>query len=292
MNVPTDKRDLLDLAGKRLASEPVDYARRMSAIRSENRKGVPWQPAGVLIPLCFKNTARPGTPAREEFVVQLIRRSSAVAQAGDLSGPGGMLNPRLDGILRIPLLLGMTPVLRGFPRNSAKTRGSEEFAAIGLFLANALREAWEEIRLNPLNVEFLGPLPFRNLILFTKTIFPVLGYVKKDAPFRLNEEVDRVVEIPLSAFFREEHYGTYCINDNVNGSKSFFETPCLIWTSPDGEEDVLWGVTLQIVMDFLAIVLDFKPPGMGGSRLVTRTLSQAYLRGNGRREAGRPGHSR
>lgn len=290
--IPSDKAELLDLARKRLASEPVNYARRMSAIRSQNRRGTQWQPAGVLIPLCFKNTAPAGAPPREEFVVQFIRRSPAVAQGGDLSGPGGMLSPRLDGILRIPLLLGMTPVLRGFPRHSARARGSEEFAAIGLFLANALREAWEEIRLNPWNVECLGPLPFRDLILFARTIFPVLGHVKKDAPHRLNEEVDRVVEIPLAAFFREDTYGTYRISDIANGSPSHFETPCLIWTSPDGVEDVLWGVTLQIIMDFLAIVFDFKPVGMGGSRLVTRTLSPAYLQGDGTREAGRSGRPR
>lgn len=287
-----DKEGLLGLARERLAARSVDYARQMSVIRSCNRKGTPWQPAGVLIPLCFKNTARTAAPPRKEFVVQLIRRSPAVAQGGDLSGPGGMLSPRLDGILRLPLLMGITPVLRGFPRDSAKARGPAEFAAIALFLANALREAWEEIRLNPWNVECLGPLPFRDLILFTRTIFPVLGHVKKETLFRLNEEVDRVVEIPLAAFFREDTYGTYRISDNANGSPSHFETPCLIWKSPDGVEDVLWGVTLQIIMDFLAIVFDFKPVGMGGSRLVTRTLSPAYLQGNGTREAGRSGRPR
>lgn len=288
----SNKEGLLDLIRERLAARPVNYARQMSVIDSYNRKGAPWQPAGVLIPLCFKKPKEPGDPDRGEFVLQLIRRSSAVAQGGDLSGPGGMLSSRLDGILRFPLLLGATPVLRGFPRYRAKARGSEEFAAIGLFLANALREAWEEIRLNPWNVEFLGPLPFRDLLLFTRTIFPVLGHVKKDTLFRPNEEVDRVVEIPLAAFFKEEHYGTYRISDNANGLPSLFETPCLIWKSPEGVEDVLWGVTLQIVTDFLAIVFDFKPAGMGRSRLITRTLSPTYLQGNGTREAGRSGRPR
>ncbi|MDD5475619.1 MAG: CoA pyrophosphatase [Syntrophales bacterium] len=278
-----DKELVLKLIRERLGATPVNYARQMAAIRSHNRDGktLPWKPAGVILPLCFKETDEGFTPQPGGFVFQFIRRSSSVSQGGDISGPGGMLSPRLDRLLRLPLMMGITPILRGLPKTLAKKRGKEEFAAIGLFLANALREAWEEIRLNPCNVEFLGPLPFRNLVLFTRTIFPLVGHVKKDYTFRPNHEVERVVEIPLAAFFREEFHGTCRINDSANGSASIFETPCIIWKGKDGLEDVLWGATLYIVINFLEIVFDFRFREMCGKRLITRTLDQDYLKGNG-----------
>ncbi len=214
LSILSDKEKLPALAKTKLAGISVNFARQMAVIESRRNSGKPWQPAGVLIPICFKEQLPGQGGSKGGFVVQLIRRSSKVAQGGDISGPGGMLSPRLDRLFRLPLAWGMTSILRGPARASAKNKGAEEYDATALFLANALRESWEELRLNPCNVDFLGPLPFHDLIMFTRTIFPLVGLVKKDQTYRPNSEVDRVVEIPLSAFFDEGHYATYCVNNS------------------------------------------------------------------------------
>ena len=276
-----ERTTLPDLVRIKLSDLPVHYARQMDVISSHNSKGKSWQPAGVLIPLCFNEEILNSSGKQGGFVIQFIRRSATVAQGGDLSGPGGMLNPRMDFLLKLPLAWGMTPVLRGSSKAVLRHRGTDEFNAITLFLANALRESWEELRLNPFNVKFLGALPFQNLILFTRTIFPLVGLVEKQQSYRPNHEVDRVVEIPLSAFFDKASYATYCVNNHHRPQDREFETLCLPWRNPDGEEDILWGATLRIIMDFLRIVFNFTPPDTIAGRVITTTLPEGYMKGNG-----------
>ena len=52
-----------------------------------------------------------------------------------------------------------------------------EVAPLALFLAVALRETWEEMGLNPLNIKFLGMLPEQGLIVFDRSIFPMVGWL-------------------------------------------------------------------------------------------------------------------
>ena len=71
------------------------------------------------------------------------------------------------------LKTGIIPtVMRGMKSNSSQSRDKETASLIHLFLTTALREAWEEIGLNPFNIKFLGALPSYSLTLFARTIFP------------------------------------------------------------------------------------------------------------------------
>ena len=54
------------------------------------------------------------------------------------------------------LKTGMIPTVRGHNLNSNQFKDKETASLIRLFLITALREAWEEIGLNPFNVIFLG----------------------------------------------------------------------------------------------------------------------------------------
>ncbi len=96
-------------------------------------------------------------------------------QPGDLSCGGHA--PR--GYRRcIPLasLFRRHAVIQGRPRELSRLRGPLEYRLICLFLANALRETWEELGLNPMRIRFLGPLPTYSLILFRRTIFPLMAW--------------------------------------------------------------------------------------------------------------------
>lgn len=108
----------------------------------------------------------------------------------------------------------------------------------------ALREAEEEIGINPGNVRVLGRLS--NLITITYfRVTPVVGVVKWPAVFRVGEhEVARIFTIPLA-----------WLADSTNRWE--FEMPgrtrSLIAYHPyDGE--LLWGATARMTVDFLKVL--------------------------------------
>jgi hypothetical protein len=175
--------------------------------------------------------------------------------------------------------------MQGKARSLARAKGVKTLNHISLFLANALREAWEEIRVNPLNVQFLGALPSRELYVFSRIIFPVVGLVRRDWTFQPNREVERIVEIPLKALFEKENYGTLTVEvetplpfrQHVEQIRDF---PCFLFTPPGGSEEILWGATMFIIMNFLEIVFGLKVPEKISSRVVRKSLRADYATGN------------
>lgn len=269
--------DLPSRITETLGTAHLDYPERFSAIRAGRKEGA--QAAGVLV--LFRM-------AGDVPFLQLIKRSATVAQPGDLSCPGGMLHGAADVAFRSLLCSGAMPVIQGRPMELSRLRGPLEHRLICLFLANAIRETWEEVGLNPLRVRFLGPLPTYSLILFRRTIFPLAGMVTAPWTFRPNREVARVVEIPLASFFTDESYGRYVVTyTEVSGSQEEVcqDFPCLIHREPDGSEEILWGATFHIIMRMLKIVFDFDLPDWRKGRPIERSLRADYL--TGQRTSGR-----
>jgi 8-oxo-dGTP pyrophosphatase MutT (NUDIX family) len=266
---------------ERLGSVSIDYEERVGFIRSKNGSADRWLAAGVILLLHYHE----GTGQEGGFVLQLIKRSSVVPQPGDISCPGGMLHPVADRLLRHLISSGLTPILQGKARSLARAKGVKTLDHISLFLTNALREAWEEIRVNPLNVRFLGALPSRELYVFSRIIFPVVGLVRRDWTFQPNREVERVIEIPLKALFDRNRYGTLTVEiestlpfrHEVEPVRNF---PCFLYAPPGGREEVLWGATMSIVMNFLEIVFGFTLPEENSNRVVRKSLRPDYATGN------------
>ncbi|HOX95688.1 MAG TPA: hypothetical protein PKV09_12940, partial [Syntrophales bacterium] len=229
-------------------------------------------------------TARTAEPG--EFVFQLTKRSVSVPQPGDLSCPGGMLHPPIDALLSPLVSTGLTSIMQGKPLTYAKSRPPDTFRALSLFLTNALRESWEEVRLNPLNVRFLGALPSTDLIVFRRSIFPLVGFVKREWTCRPNWEVEKVVEIPLRDFFLAENYGTVAVETFVpmrGPVERLRDFPCLIHHDRTGSREILWGATMNILMDFIRTVFDFNPPQNGSAGVVTKRLFENYITGETRK---------
>ena len=266
---------------ERLGSVSIDYEERVEFIRSKNGSADRWLAAGVILLLHYHE----GTGKEGGFVLQLIKRSSVVPQPGDISCPGGMVHPVADRLLRHLISSGLAPIMQGKARSLARAKGVKTLEHISLFLTNALREAWEEIRVNPLNVQFLGSLPSRELYVFSRIIFPVVGLVRRDWTFQPNREVERVIEIPLKALFDRNRYGTLTVEiestlpfrHEVEPVRNF---PCFLYTPPGGREEVLWGATMSIVMNFLEIVFGFTLPEKNSNRVVRKSLRPDYATGN------------
>ena len=149
-----------------------------------------------------------------------------------------------------------------------------------LLLGNALRESWEELRLSPFNVEFLGPLPAYRLHHRAWIIFPLVGRVKHSWQPKLNWEVEKIVSIPLEDFFYPENHAVYSLDVPESlvdqGIPDPWEFPCLVHTDDDGEE-ILWGATFEIIRTFFQRVFGFSFPVSDQPRVIRRPLVPNYL---------------
>ncbi|MFB3924739.1 MAG: hypothetical protein ACE14T_01675 [Syntrophales bacterium] len=264
----------------KLGNTPIDFCEKIDSIYREENGDKKWRAAGVLLPLSFKPQS--GAGGKKEFFLHLIKRSREVTQAGDLSCPGGMLNTHLDQLLRPLIAYGLLPVLKGDALRYARNRGEDSFRNITLFLANALRESWEEVGINPFHVRFLGALPCRNLVLFTRTIFPLVGFVK-EWHIRPNWEVEKIVAIPVRSFFDKGNYALYSVEvaDSLSNrveTTSYFQ--CFVHREENGDEEILWGATFYIVESFLKIAFGFDMPAPSPERILKKTLHPVYLTGN------------
>jgi 8-oxo-dGTP pyrophosphatase MutT (NUDIX family) len=267
----------------KLGPLPVDFAEKLDFIHSTQHTSERYSAAGVLLLLHFRKDPASHMSGQGEYCFQLIKRSARISQPGDLSCPGGMLAPFLDAVLKPVIARGLIPVVDGTAKAYIRQRPADTVDALMLLLTSAVREAWEEIRLSPFNIEFLGPLPCHSLILFRRTIFPMVVMVKNTPSYRLNHEVDRIVEIPLKAFFQKENYARYQIKaeDSMRrGDQASWEFPCFIQREGKNGQDVLWGATFHIILHFLETLFDFALPDIRSNPVLSRTLQQSYLTGN------------
>jgi 8-oxo-dGTP pyrophosphatase MutT (NUDIX family) len=229
---------------------------------------------------------RPGSSGME---LLLTRRSRQVRQPGDLCCPGGAPEPVLDGAAARLLLLPGSPLTR-WPwwRRWRRDTGAGG-RVLAHFMATALRECFEEIRLRPLGTRFLGMLPPQELVLFKRAIYPVVCWVPRQRRFRPNWEVDAMVSIPVSRLLTAEGYVCYRLRFDAGVRHPTAGAAAKDFTGfryADGTDDteILWGATFRMAMDYLRIVHGFTPPPAAALPVVTRTIGSDYLTGNGPQE--------
>ena len=214
----------------------------------------------------------------------LNKRSVRVRQPGDLCCPGGGIEPRLDRIAAHLLRLPLSP-LHQWPCYRAWRRHAPQRAArLRLLLAAALREGVEEMRLNPLGVRFLGALPPERLVMFKRTIAPLVGWVRRQRQFRPNWEVERIVRIPLRHLLVPEGYIALRLQlvpgGSGGGGGDTQAFPAFRFRSR-GRTEILWGATYRIAMQFLERVFGFRPPSPSRGPVVEKRLTAEYLTGKG-----------
>lgn len=235
--------------------------------------------SAVLLPL---GRGGSGAGSAGEICLILNQRSGRVRQAGDLCYPGGSVFPRFDFTCARLLGLPLGPLGRWPQWKKWRRERRFESRWLALYFATALREAFEEMRLNPLRVKFLGPLPHHRLVLFRRLIFPLAVWVSGRQRFKPNWEVARVVSIPLRRLLEPEHYIRYRLTlpagaSPVSGDPTR-EVPAFRFQSAAGP-DILWGATYRITMSFLQVVFGFAPPDMERLPRINGHLSRSYLTG-------------
>lgn len=110
--------------------------------------------------------------------------------------------------------------------------------------ATALREAQEEIDLDPAQVEVIGHLP-EYITNSGFSVTPVVGLIAGTPALKANPtEVDEIFQVPLSFLMDPENHERRQFNWQGE-ARTFYSMP---WTNPDDSvEYFIWGVTAAII---------------------------------------------
>jgi 8-oxo-dGTP pyrophosphatase MutT (NUDIX family) len=211
------------------------------------------------------------------------KRSSKVRQPGDLCFPGGSITPRLDSSLAKLFSLPMTSLGRWRYWPQWKRTHPQAARLLALLWATGLRESLEEMRLNPFGARFLGPMPPQSLVMFQRTIYPMVTWVQRQKRFLPNWEVEKVLYIPLKELLEPTNYRRYRLRVNTSVDAPSTAPPheylCFQFQR-DGDTEVLWGATFRITAVFMDYVFGFQPPGLETLPVVQGRLDQNYLTGH------------
>ena len=255
------------------------FEQTVETSRTIDRKDGSWYASAVL----FMLQDPPACAPEQGPSLVLNKRSNLVPQPGDLCCPGGGISsrwdPRLVPLFRIPgSPLARWPRLCEFPTTRHHRRN------LALLLSTALREGFEEMRLLPRNLSFLGLLPRQRLRLMRRAIFPVVVRLHRPQSFRANWEVASVVSIPLRNLLDPGHYARVRVHLEGNSEANEHlrdDFPCLRLQEA-GVTEILWGATYRITTVFLERVFQFSPPETSALPLIRATLSPDYLTGRRR----------
>ncbi|MBW1698563.1 MAG: CoA pyrophosphatase [Deltaproteobacteria bacterium] len=210
----------------------------------------------------------------------LNKRSAMVRQPGDLCCPGGSISPRLDAVLSRLLFLPGSALARWPYKGQWRKQRRQELLVMAHMLAAALRESYEEMRLNPLKVIFLGALPLQKLEMFQRHIYPMACWLPLPKRFKLNWEVERLIYIPLRELLQPSNYVRYRLQSKhpmpTWENKTQKDFPCFLFKHRNGSE-MLWGATFRISMAFLELVFGFTPPNLESLPVVRGRLTENYL---------------
>jgi len=228
--------------------------------------------SSVLLPL-GEFCPEPG--AEPEACVILNKRSRRVKQPGDLCCPGGGVDPWIDPLLA---LLGRFNGNTRCPWSQSMDRTLRR--QLKTYWATCIRESWEEMRLNPFRVRFLGVLPPQRLTLFKRIIYPFVGWVQGQAEFRPNWEVEKIVPLPIKRLLEPGGYlrcrliYSRAVREKLRRPAE--DLPCFRFDGEKGSQ-LLWGATYHIVVTFLQLVLGFRPPPLESRPPVMKVMAPDYL---------------
>ncbi len=115
-------------------------------------------------------------------------------------------------------------------------------------LHTALREAHEEVGIEPGVVDVLGGFPTMSTVSSGMLVAPFVGVLKRPVEYRIQEvEVAQVFEVPLHALADPQYRGQYeWRRDKDRPSSSF---PAIFHSG-----QTIWGLTLRITENLLEIM--------------------------------------
>jgi 8-oxo-dGTP pyrophosphatase MutT (NUDIX family) len=196
-------------------------------------------------------------------VAAVVARARSRSQSGDPAAPDPQDAPLFPTARPSAVLLarhdgprGTEVVLTRRSRDLRRHRGEISFPGGRLDDGEspeegALREAHEEVALDPAAVELIGRLSVLATVVSLSHIVPVVGRLQGRPELRpAAAEVERILHVPLAELvepgvFREERWGDGPLERPIY----FFE---LI-------DETIWGATARILVELLSVVLGEAP---------------------------------
>jgi len=158
-----------------------------------------------------------------------------------------------------------------------KSRSRREADTLRLLVSTSIRESFEDMRLHPFGVRFLGPLPTENLVMFERVIYPMVGWMARQQNFRTNWEVEKIVAIPLKALLNPDNYVRYLLEiRDEGGNHRVYDAPSYVHRT-ETETEILWGATCRMTLSFLKLVFDFSPPALETLPVLEDKMDRTYL---------------
>ncbi len=116
----------------------------------------------------------------------------------------------------------------------------------------ALREAHEEIGLEPSRVEIIGPLP-EYLTATGFLVTPIVGLLPSGLPLRPDpSEVADIFEVPLAFLMNPRHHQRRSINSLSGIEHWFFTMPYRV--PGEAEERFIWGATAAMLRNLYRLL--------------------------------------
>ena len=111
----------------------------------------------------------------------------------------------------------------------------------------ALREAWEEVALDPATVDVVAALGSLTTVSSNALITPFVGLLPARPVLSANPfEVDRVFDVALADLLADGvHHSELWQRGEIEIELQFFEVP----------GDIIWGATARILVELLDLVL-------------------------------------
>lgn len=242
---------------------------------------IDWRTTAGVLMLLGQKPAR--VESGDEPCLVLNKRSSKVRQPGDLCFPGGSIALRIDPYLARIFSLPFASLGRWRYWSERKKYHYGLAKTMSIIWATGLRESFEEMRLNPFGVRFLGSLPPQPLVMFKRTIYPMVGWIKRQKRFFPNWEVEAVLYVALKDLLKPDHYGRYRLQmvgaSGKSGAAAVQDFPCFRIQTHNRTE-ILWGATYRITVDFLKYAFDFTPPALLSLPVVEGALDESYITGS------------
>jgi 8-oxo-dGTP pyrophosphatase MutT (NUDIX family) len=115
-------------------------------------------------------------------------------------------------------------------------------------LATALREAHEEVNIEPGSVRVLGSMPALSTMASGITVAPFVGFLGDAVGLRPDPaEVAQIFDVPLTALADRRYRGHYEFGNSA-------KYPAILY-----DQQTIWGLTLRIT-DHLLQILGMAPP--------------------------------
>lgn len=110
----------------------------------------------------------------------------------------------------------------------------------------ALREAHEEVGIDPAGVTLLGRLSEVYVQVSGYKIYPIVGWMDTQPQFVLNSaEAERVILFPMESVWLEK----LIKNFPVQTSTGLLNVPCFVF-----DDEVIWGATAMILAEFMDLL--------------------------------------